>query len=69
MSHRAVAASLFERIADGLSDGDVPYQILVSTELRHLIEDREIRLRGRNSARVFADSQPPRRGVDQRGPG
>ena len=61
MIHKAVAESLFARILDGLGDGDLPFQIQVSTELRHMIEERELGLRGRNSARVFADSQPPRR--------
>jgi hypothetical protein len=61
MDPRRVAQSLFARITDGLEDGDLPHQIQVSTELRHLIEDREIGLRGQNSTRVFADSEPPRR--------
>lgn len=56
-----IAKSLFDRILDGLDDGDIPRQIDVSTALRHMIEDREIGLRGENSARIFADSEPPRR--------
>jgi hypothetical protein len=64
MTPQRVAASLFARILDGLSDGELPFQIQVSTELRHLIEEREIGLRGQNSARVLADSEPPRRAAE-----
>ncbi len=60
-----VARSLFERILDGMNDGDIPHQIDVSTALRHLIEDREIGLRGQNSARLLRESEPPRRQVPE----
>lgn len=60
-----VAASLFARILDGLDDGDIHRKIDVSTALRHLIEDREIGLRGQNAARLLRESEPPRRQVPE----
>ena len=62
MDHaRSVAESLLARILDGLSDGDLPHQIAVSTALRSMLEDREVGLRLHNAARIFRDSEPPRR--------
>ena len=67
MTHARVAASLFERVLNGLNDGDLAYQLQVSVAFRRLIEDREITLRGQAAAITISQFPPPPRSEPKHG--